>query len=245
MRWLTQIFLCSTLFALLTVQAIAQRGFGGHGTVPSSTALGMGATTAFPSSGNRGGFANSRGSYGGYSNGRGYSSVSGYGSSASVGSSSSGYGGRFRGDYRRVPYSYFFSPYYYPFLDYGSAPYGGGPGDVPDEQPYPDPAFMGQNALGQQVQRLTAEVDQLKYGPPPPLSARSSDPPPTPVMPITVVLRNGQTLQVQNYAVMDQTLWDFSKQPVRKIPVSNIDITASSQATAANGAEFPQIDTTP
>jgi len=58
-----------------------------------------------------------------------------------------------------------------------------------------------------------------------------------PQVPITLVLRNGQQIQVQNYAVMDQTFWDFTRQPARKIPVSSIDIAASTRATEAKGAE--------
>lgn len=232
MRWLTHILLCGTCFALLSMPSFAQRGFGGRAAGPSSTAIGIGAIPASPSLGNRGGFASGRGYY----------------NNGFVGSSRSGYAGRRRGDYRRIPYGYFFSPYYYPFLDYGSAPYGGAPYDVPEGDPNADAAFMAQNALGEQVQRLTAELDQLRYGsqmlPQSATAGHPSDAAP-PALPITVILRNGQKLQVENYAVMGQTLWDFSKQPVRKIPLSSIDVAASTQATAASGAEFPQIAPAP
>jgi len=59
--------------------------------------------------------------------------------------------------------------------------------------------------------------------------------------PITLVLRNGQQIQVQNYAVMDGVFWDFSKQPARKIPLSSINLQASAEATEANGGEFPDL----
>jgi hypothetical protein len=58
---------------------------------------------------------------------------------------------------------------------------------------------------------------------------------------VTVVLRNGQKLQVQNYAVMGDSFWDFSRQPARRIPLSSVDITASTKATEANGGQFPAI----
>jgi hypothetical protein len=59
--------------------------------------------------------------------------------------------------------------------------------------------------------------------------------------PIAVVLKDGQRLSVQSYAVMNGFLWDFSRQPVRKIPVSNIDLGESVKATEANGTEFPDL----
>lgn len=146
---------------------------------------------------------------------------------------------------------YFFTPYYYPFLDYGDTGY-----DYPPEDSGADAAAQSsymQNVLGAQVQQLSAEVEQLREqqgpgvpqapaynesGPPPSPSTQNEEPP---IPPITIVLRNGQQFHVKNYAVMDQTFWDFTQQPARKIPVSSIDIPASTRATEASGAEFPQI----
>jgi hypothetical protein len=35
--------------------------------------------------------------------------------------------------------------------------------------------------------------------------------------------------------------WDFTNQPVRRIPIAGIDIPASQKATEESGAEFPQL----
>ena len=59
---------------------------------------------------------------------------------------------------------------------------------------------------------------------------------------MTLILRVVQQLSVENYAVMNETFWNFSKHPAQKIPISNIDLAASAKATEANGGEFPQID---
>jgi hypothetical protein len=151
----------------------------------------------------------------------------------------------FRGrDFRRVPYGYFFAPYYYPFLDYANSAYPDyGYGPDPAADPSAQDAALAGNMLGDQINRLSAEVEQLKYGQPqvPVLQTRDDPQPPPP--PVMLVLRNGQQLKVQNYAIMDQTFWDFSSQPTRKIPITNIDIAASAKATAAGGGEFPQLDT--
>ncbi|MBV9082014.1 MAG: hypothetical protein JOZ62_05015 [Acidobacteriaceae bacterium] len=150
-----------------------------------------------------------------------------------------------RRDYSRVPYPYFFAPYYYPFLDYASAPYDDYTEYLP-ENVGPDPALQGlaqgQSVLGQQVQNLTAEIQQLKAGQiqqPEPNGTEAGASPQT--TPITLVMQNGKQLKVQNYAVMDGVFWDFSGEPARKIPISDIDIDASTKASEASGAEFPQL----
>ena len=157
------------------------------------------------------------------------------------------YGYHYRGrDFRRVPYAYFFAPYYYPFLDYGSAAYSDyDPGwDAAAADPGAQGALMAQNMLGDQLNRLSAEVEELRYaqtqGPqPPPLQTREDPGPPQ--APLTLVLRDGQKLKVQNYAVVEETFWDFTAEPARKIPIADIDVAASAKATAAGGGEFPQL----
>ena len=150
--------------------------------------------------------------------------------------------------------SYFFAPYYYPLFGDSSSsfyddagPYGyeSGPGQPPEDQPAPETG-----ALMDQVQRLSAQVADLRNnlqptqsqpaGPVPPVVEQPSQPPSPP---ITLVLTNGQSVRVQSYAVMDNTFWDFSGQTAHKIPLSSIDIPASTKATEAGGAEFPQLQT--
>ncbi|HMF74764.1 MAG TPA: hypothetical protein VK604_03790, partial [Bryobacteraceae bacterium] len=99
--------------------------------------------------------------------------------------------------------------------------------------------------LSEQVQQLGAQqlgaqqmnAQQGSYPAAPP-SAPIPDPSPAPT-PVTVVLRSGQKIQVQNYAVMGDSFWDFSRQPARRIPLSSIDVGASTKATQASGGEFP------
>jgi hypothetical protein len=169
-----------------------------------------------------------------------------------------GYGGfGFRSynhrNYSAVPFGYFFEPYYYPFLDYGNfgdSDYSTGDGEDPAGQAL----YMQQNMLGAQIQQLSSELRQLRQqqeqppvppqAPPYAGAAQSAASDSGEVQqPITIVLRDGQQFKVTNYAVMDSTFWDFSQRPVRKFPVSSIDIPASTRATEASGAEFPQIGT--
>jgi hypothetical protein len=58
---------------------------------------------------------------------------------------------------------------------------------------------------------------------------------------LTLILHNGKTVQVKNYAVMGQDIWDFSTQPAKHIAMSSVDLAASKTATEANGGEFPNV----
>lgn len=183
---------------------------------------------------------------------------SGYGGYSNTGR----YGYNSYGRNRAYPFAYWLAPYYYPGLFYDSGPvfdyYDNYPyqvGDVaqpPDEQQQelsenmpPQPAPYGPYyppvPYSMPPQGAYAPPPGYYYGPPAnaPASAQTSATQPGP--PVTLVLNSGETLQVQNYAVMGSTFWDFSKQPARRIPLSSINVPASTKATEASGAEFPPI----
>jgi len=145
------------------------------------------------------------------------------------------------------------APLYYPYLGYDPSL-----NTFPSYSETIDPnaqAFAAaQDSLGEQIRQLTVELDSVKRQvntPPAPPYAPATPPAmaaPAPQdtgqaasQPVIVVLNDGQHLSVQSYAVMNGFLWDFSKQPVRKIPVSNIDVSASVKASEANGTEFPDL----
>jgi hypothetical protein len=235
MRWLTRALLFSIFSAAVVTNAAAQhRGVGVKGgglpaPLPSSTAIGAGALTFGPSS-----TARSTQAARGFvtPHGRVVRSVCTYGFGRNCGA---------------YPFAYWLAPYYYP-NDYGNS-YAAGPDYGMGPDPNVQAAVAAQNALVEQVQKLSDQVAQLQEGqqsraqlPAPQQEvqpeARPQSPPP---IPVTLILRDGQQFQVQNYAVTDHTFWDFSRQPTRKIPISSIDITASARATEAKGGEFPQL----
>ncbi|HSU30317.1 MAG TPA: hypothetical protein VLJ11_03700 [Bryobacteraceae bacterium] len=157
---------------------------------------------------------------------------------------------RGRGGY--LPYTYGL-PYLpiFDYGDYGASQQNSAIADAVAAQA--QNAAATQNLLGEQVQRLSAEVENLRdqaasqpapaqQSSPTPQAQPAPDPDPAPPRPpITVVLKNGNRVQVQNYAVMGQTFWDFTTQPARKIPVSNINVPESINASSASGAEFPAL----
>jgi hypothetical protein len=230
------------LFAMTAGVVFAQRGGYAGGAarapLPSSTAIGAGALTHGPSStaasssaafaftrpygGNRGG-----GTYGG----RGYNSYN-----------------RGYNNYRTLPRNYVIAPFYYPSFDWSggtdtsAAPNDGDPGYGYGPDPATDAMMQNQAALGQQVQRLTAEVNSMKYGQPGPYDVTPTQQQATPpAPPITLVLHSGEHVQLQNYAVASNMFWDFTQHGTRKFPLSSIDLAASEKATEAAGGEFPMV----
>jgi hypothetical protein len=157
----------------------------------------------------------------------------------------------FRHDYRNVPQPYFFAPYYYPFLGYNDSSFEAYPPYDPAQDPNVQSAAVTANLLGQQIQDLSAQIDELRneqrtarnqQNPSSPeVSAPEQQEQLPPAPPIKLVLRTGQQIQVQDYAIVDGTFWDFTNQPTRRIPISGIDIPASQKATEESGAEFPRL----
>ncbi len=110
-------------------------------------------------------------------------------------------------------------------------------------------------ALAQQLDEMNNQIRQLRQNqmqnmqlPPPGYFAPPPQPNPAPTSeadapqaPIVLVFQNGGQVSTRSYAVMNGTVWDFSKQPARKIPLTSVDIAASTKATEASGGEFPQI----
>lgn len=112
------------------------------------------------------------------------------------------------------------------------------------EPPPVDPTAM---MLTNEIDQLRGEIDRMKAqaSPPPGLVPAPAAPavqepvapvPPTPAT--VIVLRDGRRLETSNYAIMDQTLWNFSARPIQKIPVSSIDVSASEKANAERGVDF-------
>jgi hypothetical protein len=56
--------------------------------------------------------------------------------------------------------------------------------------------------------------------------------------PTELVFRDKHTEEVQNYAIVGQTLWVLSVQRARKIPLAELDIPATKKANDDRGVEF-------
>jgi len=126
-------------------------------------------------------------------------------------------------------YPGYYSPYYDDF-DYSqdnSQPgydYSGG---------YDDQS--GQMAQDQ-IDRLEGEVAELREQRSP---ARPASPAKPEIRASTVlVFRDQHAREVQNYAIVGDTLWVFDAQKATKIPVASLDIPASTKANDDRGIDF-------
>lgn len=146
----------------------------------------------------------------------------------------------------------FAPPLYYPGsyntpFSAGVAPYNDQSGDLAASSTM----LANQDAMAEQIRQLGAELEHMRSNPQIPLppdpapttspAAASKPAPVTEQIPIQIVLRNGQQFAVRSYAVMNGVLWDFSSSRAKKIPVSSVDVAASSKATEAAGGEFPSL----
>jgi len=179
---------------------------------------------------------------------------SGFATGARFGSSvtfSTGFRRPFFGP-RRFHNRFFFntSPWFFPYYGY-PVYYGGYSYSMLDSYPayessavYNVPAaYNAQKDIARQqedIDRLEDEVAHLReerdardmaQRPP---AERKSDP----ATPTLLVFRDKHTQEVQNYAIVGQTLWIFGEQRATKLPLSSLDINATAKANEERGLEF-------
>jgi hypothetical protein len=111
------------------------------------------------------------------------------------------------------------------------------PGQDPSPQYYDDGLANQMNEQGLYPRRMPDRSDQDAYArsaPPPPRQEASS----TAVPATVLVFRDQRKQEVQNYAIVGQTLWIFSPERTQKIPLADVDIDATQKANDARGIDF-------
>jgi hypothetical protein len=53
-----------------------------------------------------------------------------------------------------------------------------------------------------------------------------------------LVFRDGRRSEVQNFAIVGRTFWVFTEQRARKVPISDLDVEATSEVNAGRGVDF-------
>jgi hypothetical protein len=163
--------------------------------------------------------------------------------------------------FRPFPFGYPFAAGYPYYTAYPYYPYGLQSDFVYSNFYNPDQQAMGYNpgqnaVVVSDLQRLQSELDQMKQqqaiereryserqqyamnsptGTPQPIP-RSRQEAPEP--PAVLVFRDGHRLEVSNYAVAGQTLWIFSQERARKVPLADLDLNATRQVNEERGVEF-------
>jgi len=149
---------------------------------------------------------------------------------------------RFRGHY---PFGYYGAYFGYPLLStypgfYADYPYASATDSYPGyntSASYFDPDEQFEQS---QVDRLEHEVDELRAerdassAAPGEAPRRETEPQPTTVL----VFRDQHSEEVGNYAIVGPTLWIFTEQQARKVPLDNLDIAATKKANDDRGVDF-------
>ena len=143
-------------------------------------------------------------------------------------------------------FGFYGAPYYgyYPYYPYYSYdPYYAYQGPAYPIAYQTAPAYdRGDDGLAREVDRLRDEVDRLRQDrydrdrvpqPPPRTEAK-----PIKEQTFVLVFRNGKREETSNYAVAGQTLWIFSEQRARKVPLSDLDVEATRAVNENRGVEF-------
>src|SRR5262249_50006375 len=121
-------------------------------------------------------------------------------------------------------------------------PYYAYPPQSPAYQAAPEDYNRGNDALVGEIQRLREDVDRLREErydrervPQPP---RSEAKPEAPQPATVLVFRDGKRVETSNYAIAGQTLWIFSEQRARKVPLADLDVEANRALNEEHGVEF-------
>ncbi len=204
------------------------------------------ATPLWGQRGGRGGMAvgGVRGGYAGASHG------GAYGGGAAHGWYRPGYAGHYPyypGRYGYYGYrgGYGYGWYGYPWWGwYGGIGWSGDYNSYPDQSypvyVYPPPdnsnAYVDYSQQ-EQINQLNDEVARLRAEQ---QSSAATRPPPKPQIQAATVLvfRDRHSEEIENYAIVGKTLWVFSEQRARKIPIAELNVPATTKANEDRGIDF-------
>jgi hypothetical protein len=112
------------------------------------------------------------------------------------------------------------------------------------DQPAPPAVEPEQDSpLAAQVGNLATEVEMMRQdqarrdsrgAPSTEIPAAAAEKPPATLL----VYRDGHQVEVQNYAILGKTLWIFSAQTTRRVPLADLDLTATQRVNGDRGVDF-------
>jgi hypothetical protein len=53
-----------------------------------------------------------------------------------------------------------------------------------------------------------------------------------------LIYRDGHKTEIENYAILGKTLWIFTDQRTRQVPLADLDLAATQRANDDRGVEF-------
>jgi hypothetical protein len=134
-----------------------------------------------------------------------------------------------------VPYYAYYDPGYMPNYAYYQ---GNDAQSDTSEDPYDGgPTVFDRRGRGTPARPPTADSDDLAVRSAPPPAGSETDPPVS--QPATVlVFKDGRRLEIENYAIVGNTLYDFSDGARRKIPLADLDLGATTKQNDERGIDF-------
>jgi len=128
-------------------------------------------------------------------------------------------------------------PVFLPYPIYDDTSFEAPEESIPAEQ-YQQSELSGRiDQLTDEVERLRGEQESAKNQQQSLNEHKQAIEPNTPRR--ILVFRDGRHSEIQNYAVVGDTLWVLTEQHARKIPMSDLDMSATKKANEDQGLEFP------
>ena len=137
------------------------------------------------------------------------------------------------------PYGYGYGyPYGYPYDSYSpyySAPTVAEPYYSEPQPVYSQDATDQSNAeLSYQIGELSRQIQDLRQQ-----QAQAAQPAPvTPTTPVVLIFKDGHRIEIQNYAIVGQTLWVLDQSNSTKLPLSDLDLNATQVENRSRGLRF-------
>lgn len=96
------------------------------------------------------------------------------------------------------------------------------------------------NTRSIEEQRMRRQEDEDGYArlDPAPQTRAAAETPEPPGPATMLVFRDQHRLEVQNYAIVGQTLWNFTGHRTQKIPLADLDLAATAKANDERGVDF-------
>src|SRR5262249_39805891 len=129
----------------------------------------------------------------------------------------------------------YYSPYIWPDPIVGEPVYSQPAYAAPPQTPA---VSRTEADLSYQVGRLSQEVTDLRQQQAAQAQRPAQPASPAPSIPVVLIFRDGHRLEIQNYAVIGQTLWVLDERNRTKIPLSDLDLSATERENRARGVRF-------
>lgn len=94
------------------------------------------------------------------------------------------------------------------------------------------------NAQSLEEQRMRRQEDEETRAQSDPPQGRGAATTEAPAPPTVLVFRDKHEQEVQNYAIVGRTLWNFALQRTQKIPLADLDLAATAKENDERGVDF-------